>query len=63
MLKISLRVVSSAQHPYMVRTDLARVFSLPLAQVRVEAPYLGGGYGTKSYTKIEPLVVALLDQA
>ena len=50
-----LRVVSSAQHPYMVRTDLARVFSLPLAQVRVEAPYLGGGYGTKSYTKIEPL--------
>ena len=50
-----LRVVSSAQHPYMVRTDLARVFSLPLAQVRVEAPYLGGGYGTKSYTKVEPL--------
>jgi CO/xanthine dehydrogenase Mo-binding subunit len=51
----ALRVVSSAQHPYMVRTDLARVFSLPLAQVRVEAPYLGGGYGTKSYTKVEPL--------
>lgn len=50
-----LRVVSSAQHPYMVRTDLARIFSLLLAQVRVEAPYLGGGYGTKSYTKVEPL--------
>jgi CO/xanthine dehydrogenase Mo-binding subunit len=51
----SLHVISSAQHPYMVRTDLARVFTLPLAQVRVEAPYLGGGYGTKSYTKVEPL--------
>jgi CO/xanthine dehydrogenase Mo-binding subunit len=51
----ALRVVSTAQHPYMVRTDLARVFGLPLAQVRVEAPYLGGGYGTKSYTKVEPL--------
>jgi CO/xanthine dehydrogenase Mo-binding subunit len=51
----ALRVVSSAQHPYMVRTDLARIFSLPLSQVRVESPYLGGGYGTKSYTKIEPL--------
>ena len=51
----ALRVVSTAQHPYMVRTDLARVFDLPLAQVRVEAPYLGGGYGTKSYTKVEPL--------
>ena len=51
----ALRVVSTAQHPYMVRTDLARVFDLPLSQVRVESPYLGGGYGTKSYTKVEPL--------
>jgi CO/xanthine dehydrogenase Mo-binding subunit len=39
----------------MVRDDLARVFSLPLARVRVSAPYLGGGYGSKSYTKVEPL--------
>ncbi|HEY2043483.1 MAG TPA: xanthine dehydrogenase family protein molybdopterin-binding subunit [Jatrophihabitans sp.] len=51
----SLRVTSTAQHPYMVRTDLARILSLPLAQVRVEVPYLGGGYGSKSYTKVEPL--------
>jgi CO/xanthine dehydrogenase Mo-binding subunit len=50
-----LRVVSTAQHPYMVREDLARVFGLPLAKVRVIAPYLGGGYGSKSYTKVEPL--------
>ena len=50
-----LHVVSTAQHPFMVRTDLARIFDLPLARVRVEAPYLGGGYGTKSYTKVEPL--------
>ncbi len=51
----SLRVVSCAQHPYMVRADLARIFSLPLSQVRIEVPYVGGGYGTKSYTKVEPL--------
>lgn len=51
----SLHVISSAQHPYMVRTDLARIFGLPLAQVRVEVPYVGGGYGSKSYTKVEPL--------
>ncbi len=50
-----LHVISTAQHPYMVRTDLARVFDLPLALVRVEVPYLGGGYGSKSYTKVEPL--------
>ena len=46
---------AAAQHPYMVRDDLARIFALPLARVRVEVPYLGGGYGTKSYTKVEPL--------
>jgi CO/xanthine dehydrogenase Mo-binding subunit len=50
-----LTVVSTAQHPYMVRDDLARIFSLPLSKVRVTSPYLGGGYGTKSYTKVEPL--------
>lgn len=50
-----LVVYSSAQHVYMVRRDLARMFELPLARVRVSAPYVGGGYGTKSYTKIEGL--------
>lgn len=48
-------VHSTAQHPFMVREDLARVFGLPLSKVRVIAPYLGGGYGSKSYTKVEPL--------
>lgn len=50
-----LSVTSTAQHPFMVRTDLARIFSLPLSRVRVAAPYLGGGYGSKSYTKVEPM--------
>jgi CO/xanthine dehydrogenase Mo-binding subunit len=50
-----LHVTSTAQHPFMVRADLARIFDLPLARVRVEVPYLGGGYGSKSYTKVEPL--------
>jgi CO/xanthine dehydrogenase Mo-binding subunit len=50
-----LLVYSTAQHPFMVQQDLARIFSLPLARVRVIAPFVGGGYGSKSYTKIEPL--------
>jgi len=50
-----LKVITTAQHPFMVRDDLARVFSLPLSHVRVTSPYVGGGYGTKSYTKVEPL--------
>lgn len=50
-----LTVWTSAQHPFQVRRDLARIFNLPLASVRVIVPYVGGGYGTKSYTKVEPL--------
>ena len=54
-----LTVWTSCQHPFMVREDLARCFRLPLARVRVIVPYVGGGYGSKSYTKIEPLTAAL----
>jgi CO/xanthine dehydrogenase Mo-binding subunit len=54
-----LTVWTSGQHPYMVREDLAHCFDLPLASVRVIVPYVGGGYGSKSYTKIEPLTAAL----
>ncbi|HET6258593.1 MAG TPA: molybdopterin cofactor-binding domain-containing protein, partial [Pseudonocardia sp.] len=50
-----LHVISTAQHPFMVRDDLARVFGLPLSKVRVTSPFVGGGYGSKSYTKVEPL--------
>lgn len=56
--KGKLTVYSSAQHPFMVRQDLADVFKLPLNNVRVIVPFVGGGYGSKSYTKIEPLVAA-----
>lgn len=56
--KGQLTVYSSAQHPFMVRHDLAEVFHLPLNSVRVVVPYVGGGYGSKSYTKIEPLTAA-----
>ena len=53
-----LTVYSSAQHPYMVRHDLAQVFGLPLNAVRMIVGYVGGGFGSKSYTKIEPLTAA-----
>jgi hypothetical protein len=43
----------------MDREDLAQCFDLPLSAVRVIVPYVGGGYGSKSYTKIEPLTAAL----
>lgn len=56
-------VWSSAQHPFQVRGDIAKVFRLPLSRVRMIISYLGGGFGSKSYTKFEPLVVALARKA
>lgn len=50
-----LEVWSTAQHPFAVRRELARILGLDLAGVRVSAPYIGGGFGSKSWTKIEPL--------
>jgi CO/xanthine dehydrogenase Mo-binding subunit len=56
-------VWSSAQHPFQVRNDIAKVFGILPSRVRMVISYLGGGYGSKSYTKIEPLVVALARKA
>ena len=56
-------VYSSAQHPFQVRSDIAKIFGLRPTQVRMVIPFLGGGFGSKSYTKFEPLVVALARKA
>ncbi|HSE85793.1 MAG TPA: xanthine dehydrogenase family protein molybdopterin-binding subunit [Candidatus Binatia bacterium] len=56
-------VWSSAQHPFQVRNDIAKVFQISPSRVRMVISYLGGGYGSKSYTKFEPLVVALARKA
>jgi CO/xanthine dehydrogenase Mo-binding subunit len=59
----TITVWSSAQHPFQVRGDISKVFRVPVSQVRIIISYLGGGYGSKSYTKFEPLVVALARKA
>jgi CO/xanthine dehydrogenase Mo-binding subunit len=38
-----------------VRAELAEIFGVTLQQVRVVVPYIGGAYGSKCYTKYEPL--------
>ena len=58
-----ITVWSSAQHPFQVRGDIAKIFKVPISRVRMIISYLGGGYGSKSYTKFEPLVVALARKA
>jgi len=58
-----ITVWSACQHPFLVRAELAALFGVPLASVRVIVPYLGGGFGSKSYTKMEPITVALARKA
>ena len=58
-----LTVWACCQHPYMVRAELADLFGLPLSAVRVIVPYIGGGFGSKSYTKMEPITAALARKA
>jgi CO/xanthine dehydrogenase Mo-binding subunit len=54
---------ATCQHPFLVRAEIADLFRVPVASVRVIVPYLGGGFGSKSYTKMEPLTVALARKA
>jgi CO/xanthine dehydrogenase Mo-binding subunit len=56
-------VWSSCQHPFLVRAELADQFNLPVTDVRVVVPYLGGGFGSKSYTRLEPITVAAARKA
>jgi CO/xanthine dehydrogenase Mo-binding subunit len=54
---------AACQHPFLVRAEIADLFGVPVSNVRVIVPYLGGGFGSKSYTKMEPLAVALARKA
>jgi CO/xanthine dehydrogenase Mo-binding subunit len=54
----NISVWSSAQHPYQVQGDIARMWGRPLSSVRIIATYLGGGFGSKSFTHVEPVAVA-----
>ena len=46
----------SNQGPHTIQADVAKAFGLPPASVRVIAPYVGGGFGSKAFT--HPHVIA-----
>lgn len=58
-----ITIWATCQHPFLVRAEIATLFDVPLGRVRVIVPYLGGGFGSKSYTKMEPIAVALARKA
>jgi CO/xanthine dehydrogenase Mo-binding subunit len=49
----------SSQGPSFVRTEMARLLGWPENKVRIKVPYLGSGYGSKLYIKLEALALAL----
>ena len=58
-----ITVWATTQNPFVVRTQLANIFKVPVSKVRVIVPYLGGCYGGKVYPKVEPMTVALAQKA
>ena len=54
----SITIYTGSQGPSFVRTEIARLLGWPENRVRIKVPYLGGGYGSKLYIKLEALVTA-----
>jgi CO/xanthine dehydrogenase Mo-binding subunit len=50
---------SCNQDPFVIRADIARVFGQPLHNVCLHTSAVGGGFGGKSYCKMEPLVALM----
>src|SRR6516162_337616 len=54
---------SCNQDPFVLRSDIARMFGRPANNIRIHTSYVGGGFGGKSFCKMEPLVVLLAMKA
>ncbi|WP_409300005.1 xanthine dehydrogenase family protein molybdopterin-binding subunit [Peribacillus sp. SCS-155] len=58
-----ITVWTGTQTPMVVRQDLALIFGRPQSQVRVVSFPMGGSFGAKAFSKVEPLAVALARKA
>ncbi len=56
----SMRVTSSTQHPSEVQNVVAHVLHLPMNQVVVQSPRMGGGFGGKETQANTPAALAAL---
>jgi CO/xanthine dehydrogenase Mo-binding subunit len=54
-----ITIHTASQMPSFVRLEIARLLRWPENKVRVRVPRLGGGFGAKTYIKLEALVAAL----
>lgn len=51
-----MTIYTSSQSPFYVRETVAYLLEMPSSNVRVQVPYVGGGFGGKSDVTIEPLL-------
>lgn len=54
-----LIVWSGAQSPFLLRDELATIFHIDQAQVRIHVPYVGGAFGAKNPCRMEALAALL----
>jgi CO/xanthine dehydrogenase Mo-binding subunit len=59
----NVTIWTSAQSPFTVRQLFCHAFKLPLNQVRVIVPHVGGGFGGKAGIHLEPLLACLSRKA
>ncbi|MBI4193615.1 MAG: xanthine dehydrogenase family protein molybdopterin-binding subunit [Betaproteobacteria bacterium] len=52
----SVTLYTASQMPSVVRMEIARLLAWPENRVRVRTAFLGGGFGAKTYIKVEALV-------
>ncbi|MGI6151404.1 MAG: xanthine dehydrogenase family protein molybdopterin-binding subunit [Christensenellales bacterium] len=48
-------ITTSSQSPYAVRTQLSEAFLIPQGKIRVQVPFVGGGFGGKAPVMLEIL--------
>jgi carbon-monoxide dehydrogenase large subunit len=56
----TLTVWASSQTPHLLRTGLAQILDFPEPKIRVIAPAVGGGFGTKMHLFPEDVVTCLM---
>ena len=54
-----INVITTSQVPFLDRTNLSRIFSMPEESFRMIAPWAGGGFGCKYSVKDEPICIVL----
>lgn len=55
----ALEVWSSNQNPFPLRKELARMFKFGEHRIKINVPFVGGGFGSKNNCKSEPVAVLL----